>query len=492
MTKNDKPTKEQPNPNLFISYSWSSLEHEQWVLELATELAGNGVDVILDKWDLKEGQDAYAFMERMVTDSKVKKVAIILDKVYVEKANERKAGVGTETQIISSEIYEKTDQSKFVAIISEKDEAGKPYLPIYYKSRVYIDLSSSDLYASNYEKLLRWIYDKPLHTKPDIGQKPAFLSDENQILLGTTIKYRKALEAIRNNREYAKGALEDYFTTFVAELEKFRIADLGEGEFDDHVIENIGKFIPFRNEAIEIFSSIAQYQDSKVTAQQVHKYFEKLIPYTDNPESVTTYKRWDFDNFRFIILELFLYAITCLLKYENFELASYLLHSDYYVERFGDYGKNVMVNYTIFQQPMFSFDYRNKRLELRRLSLEADLLRNRSDNTGITFRQLMQTDFILFLKDSIDAMQEENRYQNWYPCTLVYAGHLSSPFELFARAQSTRYFGKIRLLLGIDRKEDFATLFESFGTGKLHVPRWGFTSINPKMLAGFDKLETKS
>lgn len=46
------------NPKLFVSYSWSSPEHEKWVINLATELVEDGVDVIFDKWDLKEGQDA--------------------------------------------------------------------------------------------------------------------------------------------------------------------------------------------------------------------------------------------------------------------------------------------------------------------------------------------------------------------------------------------------------------------------------------------------
>ncbi len=50
-------------PKLFMSYSWSSSTHEQWVIDLATELRESGVDVILDKWDLKEGHDAISFME---------------------------------------------------------------------------------------------------------------------------------------------------------------------------------------------------------------------------------------------------------------------------------------------------------------------------------------------------------------------------------------------------------------------------------------------
>lgn len=70
-------------PKLFISYSWSDTEHEQWVIDLATDLRESGVDVILDKWDLKEGHDAVAFMEKMVTDPEIKKVAIICDGVGV-------------------------------------------------------------------------------------------------------------------------------------------------------------------------------------------------------------------------------------------------------------------------------------------------------------------------------------------------------------------------------------------------------------------------
>ena len=53
-------------PKIFISYSWSSSSHERWVLELAERLVSDGVDVTLDKWDLKEGQDKFSFMESMV------------------------------------------------------------------------------------------------------------------------------------------------------------------------------------------------------------------------------------------------------------------------------------------------------------------------------------------------------------------------------------------------------------------------------------------
>jgi len=50
-------------PTVFISYSHDSEEHKNWVLQLATRLRLNGVDIILDSWNLKLGSDIASFME---------------------------------------------------------------------------------------------------------------------------------------------------------------------------------------------------------------------------------------------------------------------------------------------------------------------------------------------------------------------------------------------------------------------------------------------
>ncbi|HFQ4886707.1 TPA: TIR domain-containing protein [Vibrio vulnificus] len=202
------------NPKLFISYSWSNHDHEQLVLQIAAELTESGVDVILDKWDLKEGHDAYAFMEKMVTDPEINKVAIISDKTYAEKADGRSGGVGTETQIISREVYEQQEQDKFVVVVTERDENGKAHLPTYYKSRIYIDLSEPDGYADNFEKLLRWIYNKPLYVKPEIGKKPSFLEENESVSLGTSSAFKRAVDAIKNDKSTASGCFDEYLTLF--------------------------------------------------------------------------------------------------------------------------------------------------------------------------------------------------------------------------------------------------------------------------------------
>ena len=140
-------------PKIFVSYSWTTPEHEDFVIKLAEDLVSSGVDVIIDKWCLRDGQDSYAFMESMVNDKTINKVLIISDKGYAEKANNRKGGVGTETQIISPEIYSSAEQTKFVVVVTEKDDEGRFYVPTFYKGRLFIDMTDSSSLSEGVERL---------------------------------------------------------------------------------------------------------------------------------------------------------------------------------------------------------------------------------------------------------------------------------------------------------------------------------------------------
>ena len=56
------------NPKVFISYSWSSKEYEEKVMDLAVRLQGDGIEVIIDKWIMQPGNDTINFMEKCVKD----------------------------------------------------------------------------------------------------------------------------------------------------------------------------------------------------------------------------------------------------------------------------------------------------------------------------------------------------------------------------------------------------------------------------------------
>ncbi len=468
-------------PKLFISYCWTNPAHEQWVLDLATQLRGSGVDVLLDKWDLKEGHDAVAFMEKMVNDPEIKKVAIIADKAYVKKANDRTGGVGTETQIISKEIYENQEQDKFVVIVSERDENGGPYLPTYYKSRLYIDLSEAGNYSENYEKLLRWIFNKPLYPKPCIGKKPSFLDEDVAVSLQTTPMFKRALDAIKNDRNNANVALEEYLNMFAENLEIFRIGKY-DREFDDAVIKSIESFLPYRNEIIQVFITISQYSPDEEKINKLHRFFERLIQYLYPSQHIKQRYEWDFDNFKFITHELFLYVVAILIKYERFAQANYLLEQGYY---YSEPGLDNMKSFVVFGQYIESLKYRNDRLSLRRISLRADILKERCSGIGIDFRYLLQADFILFMRAEI--MEVQNNF-GWWPETLIYLCNSNSPFELFARATSKKYFDKIKCLLTINTPEDLKDLLADYRMGKKRLPEWEIGSFNPSILLGYERL----
>ena len=143
--------------SVFISYSHTSTEHINFVIGVAESLLLDGVNVIIDQWNLAIGNDVYAFMERMATEKSIAHVLIVSDYLYTEKANRREGGVGQEVQIICQDLYLQSEQTKFIPIVTSYDENGNAHLPVFLRNRLYIDFSSKSKVVQNYSKLLKAI-----------------------------------------------------------------------------------------------------------------------------------------------------------------------------------------------------------------------------------------------------------------------------------------------------------------------------------------------
>lgn len=473
-------------PKLFISYSWSTPDHEQWVMNFATDLVQSGIDVILDKWDLREGHDAVAFMEKMVTDPLITKVVVVSDKSYALKADGRMGGVGTETQIVSREVYERTAQDKFAAVVVERDADGNPYLPTFFKSRIYIDLSEPERYSINFDKLLRWAFDKPLYIKPELGDPPSFISENFPTSLGTSVLASRAVDAIRNGRTYAKGALEEYLATYSQNVERFRIANTPGDELDDKIMKAIDEFTPSRNELLQVVGSLIQYGEPWNFARPLHQLFESLLTYYERPENVSSWNDLEFDHFKFVTHELFLYCLAMFIRHEDYGTANHLLSEPYYLS-IGS--QHTTVPFTTIRQYLRSFEARNQRLDLRRLSLRADLLEQRSKSTGIPFRYVMQADFICFMRAELT---EESGHHQWWPETLLYAARQHGAFEVFARAASRLHLAKLLPLLGVTSLQPVQERLERYAQNPSQLPSWQFNRIDPASLMGFNELGSRN
>ncbi|MDR6808854.1 hypothetical protein J2Y45_006067 [Dyadobacter sp. BE34] len=155
-------------PKVFISYSHDSQEHKSWVLRLASRLRSNGVDVILDQWNLRIGSNLALFMELGL--SKANRVVCICTDRYNDKANNGKGGAGYEKTIFTAELLDNQNTSWVLPLIRTSAEKSKT--PTCLKGRMYIDFTDERLYESNYIALLRELLDEPILPIPEIGKNP--------------------------------------------------------------------------------------------------------------------------------------------------------------------------------------------------------------------------------------------------------------------------------------------------------------------------------
>jgi len=489
----DQQEKNIITPKVFLSYSWSSKEHEDWVLKLANDLVAFGIDIVFDKWDLIEGADKFKYMEKMVTDKEIQKVIIVSDKIYSEKADERIGGVGTETQIISTEFYNNLDpagkEQKFAAVVTEINDKGEPYLPTYLRARKYFNFTNDDNYYDNLEKLTRWLFNKPLFKKPEIGKTPLFITEENAKILGTNSRYKHAMSSLIKNKETAIISCNDYFTFFSESIENLRIDLEANKEVDDQVVQGIDSLLPYRDEFVDVVFKISKNYDSLEFYDGIHKFLEQIIPYAYEPKGLQTFNIWALEPFKFMISEFFLYTIAALLKNDRFEQINYLLEHEYYVEPGSQGIEGGMYPFGIFRQYLASLENRKQRLKLNRLSIMADLIKQRAKRKDISFIDIMQTDFILYLRSEMIAGLAN--WFRWYPYSLSYAGYQSSKFEKFLRSESKKYFDKFKIVLGINSIDQLKNIMEEFQNGKRKAISFDYHSINPGYMANIDQLAIK-
>ena len=158
-------------PKIFVSYSHDTETHKDWVLTLATRLVANGVNILLDQWDLTLGGDLPRFMESGLTAAD--RVLAICTDQYVEKANAGRGGVGYEKMILTAQVMRDVTTDRIIPII-RRNTLPQP-VPIFLSSRVFIDFRDDLAHEMRYAELLRDIHGQGVKPRPTLGMNP-FLS----------------------------------------------------------------------------------------------------------------------------------------------------------------------------------------------------------------------------------------------------------------------------------------------------------------------------
>lgn len=451
--------KERSRPRVFMSYAWSSPEHEQRVLDLATQLMRDGVEVVIDKWDLREGHDKYAFMERTVQDPTITKVLIVADATYAAKADTRAGGVGTETQIISPEVYASVNQEKFIAVVAETDENGTPYLPKFLASRIYIDLSAEEKWAAEYERLVRSIYGKPVHVRPPLGTAPSYLESEPQTVFAQDRLLRAFRDAVFKEKPYSAGLLDDYLNGILEGIRVERLDGQDVTDLGERTVASIGRLLPLRDSFVEMLEFSAQYADDAGFIERIHGFFENLANqrFATDGAPVNEVTR---DNVAFIAWELFLYTVSVYVRRERFAAAAHLVDTPYYVSRDRRSHSGAVRPFGIFDSTMRAIedDYKRSR-RLNWITMSGQLLQERATSNANAFRHLVQSDLVLAVRSMVVPV-DESEYYDWHPRLFIYAD--SDPvMEVFRRGASKKYFEKMKVLFGVSTAAQFSERIEA-------------------------------
>lgn len=467
-------------PKVFVSYSWTSDDYADWVKSLAERLRSDGVDVILDRWRLRPGQDKYAFMEQMVTDPEIKKVLVMCDQRYAERADRREGGVGTESTIISQEVYNRVDQEKFIPVITERGPGGELYMPVFIKSRIYIDLSDPKLFERGYEDLLRAMTGRPASPEPPLGRPPAYLFETDRPTSPTTFALRAFESALLSDKRHSTGLARDYLERLFEALASLRIdveSVKGNDERNTLMLQRLEGWNPLRDEWVSFLRLVCRYGTDSRLFEAVPSFFESTLELTRGLRP----RQWD-QHLNLIVHEAFLYAVTVLLQEQRFDAVASLLSFHYRdperaesAQRYGIFSHGD----TRYLEELLNEVWSEQGNGTKYKYPQQIWLHRRASEKLVSFDLLKEADIILWLRY---YLERDPNYVfsilSWNPLTV---GSLEDynwrvrDFPIFQRATSRRFFDRFKVVLGVDSRGEF-------------LQRWqqAFPKNSERSLVGFD------
>ncbi len=468
---------EHKEPKVFISYSWTTQQHKDQVKAWADRLLNDGVDVIIDIYDLKSGQDKYNFMEKMVTDTTVTNVLVFCDRGYVEKADERKKGVGTESLIISQEIYEQVEQTKFIPIVCEFNDDNAPFLPIFLKSRIWIDFSSPEKTNANWENMIRHLYGKPEHEKPRVGVPPAFLGANSTPASPATYSFgllrRSILDAQPSLPLYRKEFLDDC----IRHADELRVRERPEVDnLDEKILEDWRKLLVVRDHIVDWVLLEARVAPSTDFSEALVELLEGLGDLSSRPAELNEWNDTWFEACKLFAFETFVYVIAALLKVRAFGDLNNLFTSHFLMPTSGwDINKR-FVRFSGFWTVSRQLSKTLSSGETRYISPAAEVVKRQANRDDVPFSDLIQADLLAMLASFVMPCTE-----TWFPQLILYSRY-GEAFPFFVRASQHKHYANLATITGLT---DANVLRERVREGLQRINEGGWYSFTSGHIPDF-------
>lgn len=445
-------------PKVFISYAWSSKEYEMRVLAFATDLVSDGVEVILDKWAVSGGNDMNSFMEKCVNDPTITNVLILLDETYAKKANARRGGVGTETQIISQEVYKSVEQTKFIPVVFERNSAGEVCKPTYLQGRYHFDLTNPETYSEEYQNLVRSLYGVENYRKPELGTRPSWVDMQIEVPAKALTEY----DSLKENLPSC--IAQDKFQTFLNEL-AIQIKNLSNISFKDR--NSLEEYLVYYNDTKGIkdrfLTLISRSRYVEKNEEMIGDVLENIINKLNENSSLGS------EIGKVLVHELFISIMAILLKYESYEKAGYLLGRTYFNSR-EYYGRNIGESFLIFYtgSQHVNLDKAIKQRDgVQYISGTAKCWIERVDEINVSKEDFIFADLICY-NYAVYGNDYISDYK-WFPVTYIYHNQYNNSIALLGRKLVSRE--RIRRILPLFNFPDMESFIQNFAEKEQEIAK---------------------
>lgn len=178
---------DKKKPVVFVSYSWDSIEHQQWVLRITNELRKKGIVATMDVFETQN--QTVNLNKMMITNIKDSDyIVIVLTEGYAEKSDSFQGGVGFETVLTIP--YIKENLNKLILIMRHNGDYTKVF-PFHLKDVYAIDFSKDNEFNIKLDELIYKIHNVPLYEIEPVGEIP-------------DLKPKKSINEVGNESEFNK------------------------------------------------------------------------------------------------------------------------------------------------------------------------------------------------------------------------------------------------------------------------------------------------
>ncbi len=265
------------------------------------------------------------------------------------------------------------------------------------------------------------------------------------------------LEASLKSGDSSTGPLfTEYVSAIRSELARLRPEFKMTPEYDEAILRQIED----STSAVLRFSDaarIAARYDSPAATNALYQSFSGLWTLCEPPDGTSTGGRMDFDGFKYLWYEMLVIWAAHIINSGNWHLLGNALSEDLLIHEnrrseYLPYGE-----LRIYAQSLD--EYRNKRLNLRRLSVTSDLVYVRLTKgplrKAISAREFLDADYFLYLRSALRVQTADERGRiplsdAWLPYSCLYLKH--TPTYL-TRAQGKQFLSRFSAACGSTPEE---------------------------------------